>query len=218
MTVTLLSHYLPTERENYQRLADILLPNRDKYCARHGYVHHVHSGPYRDATLYYAVQRLHLLLDLMKSPNATDAYWVLNIQSIITNPTIKVESFLTEGRDFFAHSDINAKINAGSFLIRNTEWARLWVAFLIEDVKTHDHCWHENWSMIRHCHNPPWVGKIHVADHPGINSYSYREYGRGPETPGDWRPDHLVLSLPGLSLDQRIAIAQRPDMQAIINA
>ncbi len=52
--------------------------------------------------------------------------------------------------------------------------------------------------------------------HPAINSYWYARYGRGPETPGDWRPDHLVLSLPGLDLAERLSIVRSDAIQAII--
>lgn len=216
-TFTLLSHWLPTERENYQELADLLLPNRDRYCAAHGYTHIKHAGPYFDSSLYYAVQRLHLLLDLMNGPNATEFYWVLNIQSIITNPSVRLESFVDETHDFWAHGDINAKINTGSFIVRNSEWGRLWIRFLIEDVKTHSHCWFENQSVIRHCESSPWREKIKIMPHPGLNSYLYAQlYNRPDCPPGQWYEGDFVLSLPGLDLAQRLSIVRSDAIQAII--
>lgn len=218
-TFTVLTHYSP----HYQPVADITLPGRIAYCNRHHYAHLMWVGPWHDKDLYYAIDRLHLLLDDMKalallSPDdeANHFYWVVNIPTIITNHTIKLESFVDDEHDFFIHRDCNA-LNAGSFIVRNSEWGRRFIAFIIEDTKTHSHVWYENHSIIRHAETDAWKDRVKVVPHPGFNDYSYdKGYGMSPDTPGQWKPGSFVLALPGMDLDKRLGFLRSEWLQSSI--
>lgn len=235
MSLTLLTHYLPTERENYQELADLVVPARDAYCARHGYVHHVHKGPYGNPSLYYAVQRLYLLHSLMSAPGATELYWVLNVQSILTNHTKRVDSDLwgdepngvhggIEGysrhvgkelnHQFFIAHDCHG-LNAGSFVVRNTPWGREWVKFIADEtVRRAADVWHEQRTMMAYENHPFFKPFISILPQSSINSFLYREYPPWNEsTPGDWRPGDLVLSLPGMNLARRLELIRSEEMK-----
>ena len=140
----LMTFYYPTERDNYQELAELTLPNRDAYCKKHDYAHFTHCGPYQDPSKYYAIQRLYLLYDLMNRYSYIKYFWILNIQSYIMNSTVKLESFVDEEHDFYIHKDVN-NVNAGSFIVKNSEWGRKWIKFVMDEAPNANHCWHENW-------------------------------------------------------------------------
>jgi hypothetical protein len=209
MNLTLLTHYLPTERENYQLIADMTLPGREAYCARFGYQHLVHSGSYHDSSLYWAIQRLHLLYDyLYAGPNDVDAVWVLNPQSLITSYRKAVTDYLDPypDRDFFVTKDING-VNMASFIVRKTDWTKRYLECLMELAPRIGHCWHEQQAVIETHEKPQWACKIKLLDHPSINSYLYsRLYSRPATTPGQWEKGHLILSLPGTSFADRLRL------------
>lgn len=207
MNLTLLTHYLPTERENYQLIADLTIPGREAYCARFGYRHLVHSGPYHNDRLYWAIQRLHLLYDyLYAGPNDVDAVWVLNPQSLITSFKQDVADYLTPEHDFSVTADING-INMASFIVRKTEWTKRYLEYLLDLSPRIGHCWHEQAAVIQTHTQPEWAAKIKLLPHPSINSILYsRLYGRSPNTAGQWQKGHLVLSLPGTTFSQRLAL------------
>lgn len=207
MNLTLLTHYLPTEQENYQLIADLTLPGREAYCARFGYQHLVHSGTYYDSNLYWAIQRLHLLYDYLYScKNNVDAVWVLNPQSVITSYKKDVKDFIDSNHDFFVTKDING-INMASFIVKKTDWTKKYLEHLMEISPKIDHCWHEQQAVIVTHEQEQWKDKIKILDHPSINSYLYsRLYNRPHNTPGQWERGHLVLSLPGTSFSDRLKL------------
>lgn len=207
MNLTLLTHYLPTVKENYQLVADLTIPGREAYCARFGYRHLVHSGPYYDERLYWAIQRLHLVYDyLFAATNDVDCVWVLNPQSLITSYRKDVADYLTPEHDFFVSADING-INMSSFIVRKTEWSKRYLEHLMELAPRINHCWHEQKAVIDTHLLSEWRGKIKMLDHPSINSYLYSAlYNRPDTTPGQWKRGHLVLGLPGTTFEHRIKL------------
>jgi len=201
------------DKGNYQEVADISLDNRKKYCDKQGYKHHIHCGPYQNlGNLYYAIQRIHILYDLMfpdgePTEDKNKLFWVLNISSMVMNHTKRLEDFVINDpeKDFFIHKDVNG-LNAGSFIIRRTEWARQWLSLIKREAPTINHCWYEQRVMQIHADEPVWKKNIKIMDHPGINDYFYDLYKFPPTTPGDYKPGNFCLSLPGTSLDERIQL------------
>jgi len=207
MNLTLLTHYIPTEKEDYQKIADLTVPGRKIYCERHGYAWAVYRGTYRDANLYWAIQRLHLIYDILFTESSqTDIVWVLNPQSLITNYSKPVIDYLDAAHDFFVCADING-INMASFVVRKTEWSKRYLEMLLELAPRIGHTWHEQQAVIVTKDLPEWRDKIKILDHPSINSYLYsRLYNRPDSTPGQWHKGHLVLSLPGTTFADRMKI------------
>lgn len=205
MNLTLLTHYIPTPKEDYQIIADLTIPTKDAYCARFGCRHMVHAGPYGNERLYWAIQRLQLIYDyLFSGVNDVDAVWALNPQSLITSLKVDVAQYLMPEHDFWITADING-LNAGSFIVRKSEWSKRWLSLLIDRASRTLDCWYEQRQMQHHYLMPEWATKIKVLDHPSLQSYDYRLYGRGPGTPGHWERGHLVLSLPGTTFDHRVS-------------
>lgn len=205
MTIALLTHYLPTPQEDYQQLADLAVPQRDAYCARHGYRHIVQRGSFR-SDAYYAYDRLVLLRDLMDRPDAASVYWLLNLSSIITTPAVAVEQYLSPEYDFFLTKDVHG-IQGGSMLFRNTPWTRDWLDFLISLEPQYRSGWHEQQCIADHWLHERWAYKIDLLPQHTINAFRYILYPPWDEsTSGNWRPGDLVLSLPGTTLAQRLKI------------
>lgn len=207
-SLTLLTHYTLSPLYCTEEVPTLVLPNREEYCARHGYQHLVHAGPYRDlGHLYYAIQRLHLLRDLLFEGDATaapDLVWVLNAPALVTNMTIPVTQYLDEDHDFFICRE-RGHLNAASFVIRRTDWARQWLDLLIKEAP-HAGDWFENRVMIDRQPDSPWKERIKVLPHPSINSYPYHVYPIDTSTPGNWEPGHLVLTMPGTNLTTRLSL------------
>lgn len=204
MSLSILTYYLP----NYARLAALTLPNREEYCARHGYSHVVQTQAFRDPGQYYAIDRLWWLLDLMGRPGASDLYWVFNVSSVITNMGRPVTDYLDSDHSLYITRDVNG-LNAGSMVIRNDEMGRELVRFVAEAAAHVNHCWFEQKVLQDNELHPRFGPRIKVLPHPSIQSYDYLEYKWPDTTPGHWHEGDLVLALPGLNLDQRVDRIQR---------
>lgn len=207
MNLTLLTHYIPTPKEDYQIIADLTIPGKEAYCQRFGYRHLVHCGSYGNERLYWAIQRLQLVYDyLFAGLNDVDAVWVLNPQSLITSFKKPVTDYLTPEHDFFITADING-LNAGSFIVRKTEWTKRYLECLLKLAPNVNHGHWEQMAMIRTYQLPEWAPKIKVLDHPSIQGYLYtRLYSRPDSTPGQWHKGDLVLSFPGTTFADRLRL------------
>lgn len=205
----MLTQYLPTIKEDYTQLANLTIPIRDEYCAKHNYEHIVQSGPYKHPEFYYAYDRLVLLRDLLDKPGAADVFWVANVQGVVTNLNKTIESTIDDEHDFWVSKDCHG-INMGSFLVRNTDWSRSWLDFIIsqEPVYRND-SWKEQRCVMNWWMNEHWTWMIHLLPQRAINSYQYWRYNPWPpHTPGNWRKGDLFLNLPGLNLQERLVIVK----------
>ncbi len=201
--ISILSFYTP----DYQDLANITLLNKDDYCVKNEYEHIKATTPFGNPDNYYAFQRIAYLRDLLfNKTNNTDYVWVLNIHTMIMNFNTRVEQFLDEQHDFYISKDVN-NINAGSFIIKKTDWSKKWLDFILSKESSHkNHCWFEQKIMIDNWQNQEFKDKIKILEHPSINSYFYDLYNHTPSTPGNFNKGDFVLHLPGLNKQQRIDI------------
>lgn len=210
MSTTLVTQFIPTPKENYQELADLTIPIRNRYCEIQGYKHFVQSGFYKHPDWYYAFDRLVLLRDLLDKPDATEFYWVLNVQAVITNLTKKVENLLDDEHDLWLTKDVHG-INLGSFIVRNTPWTRQWLNFIIGMEPRYRHePWKEQRAFQDWWMHEDWTHKIHLLPQRSINSFFYVLYPPwNYTTSGNWRPGDLAVNIPGLTLVQRIELVKK---------
>lgn len=225
MTLTLLTFYSPA----WQGIADLTIPNRDAYCARHGYSHEIKVGPYSpDTSLYYAFDRLVYLRDLLfgapgdplrRAPVSPlpvpDLVWVLNLQSVITNLSKRLDGLLTglgQGSQFWCTPDRNVAINMGSFVVMRTPWARQWLDHLISlEPQYRTDCWAENRAVLDTWERPEWKPHICRLDQRALNGYPYAQLWPHHDwgtSAGQWHPGDLVLSFPGTSYEQRLGLVR----------
>src|SRR5438552_2281470 len=104
-----------TMSESWQELADIVIPNLRTYCKKHSYDLEVWTIPSK-----FEFEKIKMLIELLKCD--IDAVFCLDLDTLITNHNIKVESFLDPDHDFYLTKDINTW-NTGSVIVKNTKWA-----------------------------------------------------------------------------------------------
>ena len=209
MRAALLTYYHPTPAENFQELADLNVPPRDRYCARWGHEHITYSGTFHDPTLNYAIQRLHYLLHQMAQRPHIEVFWVLGLSAMITNHGKNFVDFIRDDidRHFWITRDVE-KLNAGSFIVRNSARGAEWIRFVAEQAATVTDWWFEQGVMIRNHEDPRFQPIIRVLPQSTINSYDYSLYGPSVEVPGQWKHGDLVLCVPGTSLKDRLDLAR----------
>ncbi len=191
---------------DWQPLADIVLPKVEAYCKRHEYV-------MATSTITYGISapglcKMKRLLD--KLINGIHDYdynliWLLDLDTLITNPSIPFTQFTDNEHDIFITEDVHG-INAGSWIIRNTEASRLFVRTVINNFDAPE----EQTVMKRYLD----MVKVKILPHPSINSYKYELYkdilkdelGERvmSHEEGQWQPGDLLLHLPGLDMQTRI--------------
>ena len=205
MSLTIVTHYLPTETADYQKLADLTLPNRDEYCKAHGYHHLVHKGPHHDPAWYYGFQRLKLIRDAMDHEGATEFYWMLNMSGLITNMRKRVEARTDNEHDLWMCKDVHG-INWGSAVLRNTQWSRDWLDFLCAlEPLYRSHSWHDQKAIQDWWLHERWTHKISLLPQRQLQSFRYTLYPPwSDKTPGHWRFGDLCIQFPGVTLEDRI--------------
>ncbi len=192
MNAAIYVYYTPS----WQPLADIVLPIVKDYCMKHGYRRAL--MPSFENNDWAARKMLYLEMLLVNY----DFIWVLDLDTLITNPSIPFTDFTDDEHDIFITRDING-INAGSWIVRNTKASRNFVSKIVDNFNEP----HEQILMNKYLH----LVDVKFLPHPSINSYDYNQYnGFGLSVPahdqGQWEPGDLLLHLPGLSLEQRIEI------------
>lgn len=198
MNLALLSFYTP----EFQPLADVTLPDKEEYCKRFGYTHIVSHFPYGNPANYYAFQRLQCARDLLFKSDKYDfdAIWVLNIHASIMNLTKNVADFIDNEHDFFITKDCNG-INGGSFIVKDTHWAKNWLDFLLSKEDIHkNHCWYEQKLIIDNWERPEFKDKIKILPQNTINSYMHELYDISTDREGQLQKGDLVLHIPGKPL------------------
>lgn len=184
----------------FETIRELVVPQRIEYCERHGYQHwYYHGSNYSEG--YYAIQRLQYVLDRLLK-NEADAVWILNLAAVITNLSIPVEQFVTEGLSIVR--DRNG-LNAGSMVISNTLATRAWLVTVIQEALVTDHPWHEQHIIQRLEY---WSDFYTILGSPSINQYQHTLYGWPPGEDQDWLPGDLVIHFPGLPLSARVELVR----------
>lgn len=195
MTVKVLTHFTP----NWKELSLITVPVLQKYCDKHGYHLSVFENtPYQN---YTGKEKMKQILEVCKYG---DIAMVIDADAIITNPEIKIESFIDDDHDFYITKHVGC-VNAGVFILRFTQWTEMFINKLLPSIgKERIHC--EQDSITQYMADYPNSTKIKVCSHPSFNSFDYSLYPEHKDKIGsdeDWRPNHFVLHLPGTGMELR---------------
>jgi len=185
---------------NYATLADLVLPNMRAYCERHGYSFLPQCDGYGDGPIGF--QKMRYLKELL-ARDAFDAALVTDLDVLITNPDRRIEEFFDDSGDYFVTKDVNG-INNGSFIIRNTPWARGFVDFIISYGGPNEQ------NVLKDNEGRFVEERLRIIPHPSINSYPHRLYPEWADTPfpNDWKEGDFLMHLPGKHLDERLQIFQ----------
>lgn len=198
---------LTTISDSWKELGDTVLPVMAAYCKKQVYSFEVRTIPST-----FEFHKIHAVLDVLAS--GEDLVFCLDSDILITNHTRMVEEFIDSEHDLFITQDIN-EINIGSFIVKNTFWARGLLCYVAECSDAEN----EQNGFKPHMENP----EVKILPHPSINSYPYDEYaptyglipgrspllgitGRPTHEQGNWEPGDFIAHLPGLPLQRRIEI------------
>jgi len=208
---------------NYKELTDITWTNQRAYATRQGYDFFGQMGPYCD--LGYDYQRIQLLYDVLFKESLGvryDAVWWLGTDAMVMNHTKRIEEYMTvTDKSLYVHLDVNG-LNNDSFVLRNTEWSRRWLQMTLDKEQEYrSHCWESQKCWQEHLtrnesNGTPWRNEIEILNHPSINSYLYRFYNWPESTPGNFSKGDFVLHLPGMNLDQRLAIFRSGEIKSYL--
>lgn len=203
MKISVLTLYF----ENYKPLADLVLPNWQRYCDKNGYNLVTYCGDYIMPHAPIGFQKVRFAYDtLFKQENEIDALLVLDLDIIITNPEVKVEIFLDDTHDYFVTADVNG-LNNGSFIVKKSAGGKAILEYILENKYRH---FNEQDMLKFHLDEPLLVEKLKILEHPSINSYWYDLYPAYSSLPqpisGEWSEKDLLLHLPGLSLHHRLEL------------
>lgn len=130
--------------------------------------------------------------------------WMLDVDNLIMDQSIKIESLLDDTHALFIAKDING-INGGSLVLRKCDLAIEWCNALLNLSKTAQG---ENHAMIlldegtdRRFHD----GTKFVPEINRIPYERYPDYGR-QDHPSQWESNGFVCHLPGMTPDRRVEI------------
>jgi hypothetical protein len=158
------------------------------------------------------LMRYHLFLQQEELLKEYDYIFYCDVDTVLTNHKIRLESFIDEEHDLYLTKDAT-ELNGGSLIIKGTETGRL-LNLLILSYK--DKLENEQNALCHIYENRLLInGKqpIKVLPHPSINSYSYdlypecKEYIGRPDL-GDWEPGNFLIHFPALGLKDKVAMMQ----------
>jgi hypothetical protein len=177
----------------------LALPHREAYCERYGYQHwHWHGSDYSHG--YYAIQRIKYVLDKLAKDEA-DAAWILNLDSVITNPTYRIHDF-SRGDGICITRDLNG-LNAGSMIVHRSEKTLRFLEYIMTEAWLTSHPWREQHIIQSAEFEERWQDRYTVLPHPSIGQYR-KEAFSGPGQ--EWKKGDFVIRFPGKILTDRVEL------------
>lgn len=188
--------------ESWQPMADIVSPTAEAYCTKHGYKLTVkkYPEPYYPTFGYNKFKEI----DYSFNEGGVDVIMSMDLDALITNHNITIESFLDDNNDFYICEDVNG-VNAGVFIIKRSQWAGRFIDYVLSmEGKLSMHCEQnaiENylWEVSTY--------KTKIVKHPAFNSYDYSLYefpNIRKREQGHWHEGDFILHTPGAPMQLRI--------------
>lgn len=187
---------------NYAAIAGYTIPIMREYCERHGYKLRVLvlEGTGNE----YSYRKHEFFTELFR--DECDAIFYLDVDAIITNHNIKLESFIDNEHSFFITEHLG-ELNGGALIIKNDEAGR-WVNETILSERNG----FENEQNVMNFYREfePFKRAMKIVPHPAFNSFDYSLY---PECPnirereqGHWQEGDFVFHVPALSAERRLEV------------
>ncbi len=191
--------------QDYEELADIIIPNLQKYCLRHGY----HLDILKTENGHYHFVKTKQARDLLEK---YDIVVAIELDVMITNHSIKIEDWLDEQNSMYITTDVN-DANTGVIIIRNTDLGK----GLLDMVNKYENTFGDEQMVfenkrikgVKYCEQPCFNSVPYEYYAPSYGYIGYKE-GEVREMPtesmGAWKPTHFCAHLPGMTLERRIEI------------
>lgn len=206
---------------NLAELAAITVPNKQKYCARHGY--YFVTGPLggtgcNEAEMYGFKRRMPLVIDMLKT-DTYDWIWVVGVDVLITNLAVKLESIVDDDFGMVVGVEPNG-VGMDSYLVRKQkgglEFLELVASFRNKPVGPA----HEQSTIEFLCkQHPEYLKVLKLIPQRKLNAYRYstlHQYAfihpgflTGIDllgNSGEWQPGDFVLHVPGIGDDQKLSL------------
>jgi SAM-dependent methyltransferase len=179
-------------------VAEVVLPNQERYCRRHGYA--LHAIRMRDGTGCWIKPRA-------VREGFGLAPWVcwMDLDAVVVNPSVTLDILLDTDADLVVSADRNG-LNNGVLCWRRGPWA--WD--MLDRWEGHagyyaGHPNAEQTTLAYLLYREP-RDKVRVVPQRLCNSYRYELYGLGDYLAGQYQPGDFVLHLPGLPNERRLEI------------
>jgi hypothetical protein len=131
----------------------------------------------------------------------------MDLDILITNLTIKLESFLNTTADLVFSSDMNG-LNSGVVFIRNSEWGNKFLNIMMTEGMTfHIGQNQEQTSLAYLLYREP-KDKWECRHQKEFNAFLYHEFYGKDNHSGQWSIGDFALHLPALDNDTRIRTFQ----------
>lgn len=156
--------------ENYKDMADITLPGKEEYAARHGYRLFVQLDGW-DLTKQIGMEKCRLLEIIMDQNPDVEWFWWTGTDCLITNHTITLESLIDENFHFIVCKD-DGGINADVFFIRNSEEGKRY----LKRIQRPHHLGSEQANMWDAEHEAEWSNICKYIPQNRMNSYNLKYY------------------------------------------
>ena len=198
MRVLVVTEWCP----RYQEVANVSLPNMYEYCARHDYGYHEIKLTNEEGFHY----KKHEFFKEVFEKGVYDLVWYKDIDSMITNLSVPIESFIDDEHDLFICGDDIFGINGGSLIIKNNIGGRFVNEFILRERGDFNN---EQEVMEHYKEELQACSYMKILPHPSINSYPYKEYPELKQVTreqGNWHEGDFLLHCPALPYEKRAEI------------
>lgn len=203
--------------DTYSELASITLyKNKTPYCEKHKY-----DLIFRDRnfeTQNFGFEKINIINKALNSNKYDWVMW-LGCDALITNHCIRIEDRIDENYDLIISSDSNWKINADSFIIKNSENGKRFLNAITESQEEYiKNEYFEQAAMINFMEKEWFKNSFKIVPQKMLNSYNYYMYPHIPKMHsmmdffgnyGAWEPGDFVLHWPGVTLPNRLFLAKK---------
>ena len=195
----------------FQPLADYTwTQNKVPYCERHGYAAHNMTSGFR-GDIPIGFEKLFFMRDIMNEHPEYEWIWWTGCDAMIMNHTIKIEDKIDPEWELLLATDCN-EINNDSFLLKNSEWGRNYMQYLIDVIpKYTNHYFYEQQAMIESY--PMHKDKIKIVPQRYLNAYKNDLYPHQSKydllgNDGTWQEGDWLMHWPGTHLHIRLELAK----------
>lgn len=196
---------------NYKLLADVTWTNKEEYAERHGYLTHCKTEGH-NPNLQWSYDKLYFIKDIMEVNLDVEWFWWVGCDTLITNFTVKLESFTDNDYHFIIATDGNG-MNNDSCFFRNSPEGRQYLDHLIEVFPQYaNHPFLEQQAMIESYEIPEWKAITKIVPQYLFNAHDCWPNQHQPEPTwvdkfGNrswWESGDFLVHWPGSSLETRL--------------
>lgn len=199
--------------ESYRAMYDLTVPNKEAYCARHGYF-----GNFPLLADWSPFNKIRLVRHLLRH---NDAVLWNDLDALFMNPTFKVEALIdkSDGQKVLTITrDGYEGVNSGSFLIesRTEAFAFLdWMISVEAEVMAHPDPWREQRLLDNFVHRYPDLCR--VVPQRVMNSYLRFEHEVYLYPWSDYQEGDWILHFCGIPYARRVELIRKwlpkPDLR-----